>query len=243
MDFTPWRQKITNDLETDEINQALSAAMGKKLQDEKFSKSGGQLGGRLIIPKVGAGDDARSLRLKSDEDNSGFGLEQLLDSDAFNLLLTDEDDADGDCNSLRPFAIRTSDGALTLGKILQIGEEGTFTPVIIAASGSGQTHSAQIGYYCKLGRLVYFNLHAALSAKGTLSGGVSIAGLPFVSTPKETSKYANAYGMFCYIQGATTAYHVGFYIGPGSASIVPYWCNLNTSGNWAVMTVTIRTYP
>lgn len=58
---------IVDDLSTDDGNKPLSARQGKKLQDEKFSKSGGQLSGKLTtkpsylaqnLDDIGAGDNS-----------------------------------------------------------------------------------------------------------------------------------------------------------------------------------------
>ncbi|MDN5621800.1 MAG: phage tail protein [Acinetobacter sp.] len=58
---------IVDDLITDDGNKPLSARQGKKLQDEKFSKSGGQLSGKLTtkpsylaqnLDDIGAGDNS-----------------------------------------------------------------------------------------------------------------------------------------------------------------------------------------
>ena len=58
---------IVDDLSTDDGNKPLSARQGKKLQDEKFSKSGGQLSGQLTtkpsylaqnLDDIGAGDNS-----------------------------------------------------------------------------------------------------------------------------------------------------------------------------------------
>lgn len=61
-------------------------------------------------------------------------------------------------------------------------EEGTWTPVIGGSSStSGQTYSAQIGSYTKIGRLVIANFTALFTAKGTITGNVQIQGLPFTA--------------------------------------------------------------
>lgn len=60
-------------------------------------------------------------------------------------------------------------------------EEGTFTPVVTFASGSGATFSAQNGRYIKIGKLVWINIDVTLSSKGTGSGAVTITGLPLTS--------------------------------------------------------------
>lgn len=59
-------------------------------------------------------------------------------------------------------------------------EEGTWTPVIGGSGGtSGQTYTAQVGLYVKIGRLVNVSGFVLLSAKGTITGTVQLNGLPF----------------------------------------------------------------
>jgi hypothetical protein len=59
-------------------------------------------------------------------------------------------------------------------------EEGTWTPVVGGAGGtSGQSYSAQIGRYTKIGSAVYCRFMVALTTLGTVSGNAEIQGLPF----------------------------------------------------------------
>jgi hypothetical protein len=61
-------------------------------------------------------------------------------------------------------------------------EEGSFTPVIGGAGGtSGQTYGQQLGRYVKVGRLVHVQGYVQLTAKGTITGGVQLQGLPFTT--------------------------------------------------------------
>jgi hypothetical protein len=61
-------------------------------------------------------------------------------------------------------------------------EEGTWTPVIGGSGGtSGQTYSAQVAHYIKIGKLVIASFDVAVSNKGTITTDVQIQGLPFTS--------------------------------------------------------------
>jgi hypothetical protein len=60
-------------------------------------------------------------------------------------------------------------------------EEGSFTPVWAASSGS-MTMVGQVGRYTKIGRLVTIYLHIITSANNAFSGGVYLTGLPFQSS-------------------------------------------------------------
>jgi hypothetical protein len=62
-------------------------------------------------------------------------------------------------------------------------EEGTWTPTLTADGGaSGQTYSSNSGAYRKIGSIVYIGARITLSNKGTLTGNVQIAGLPFAQS-------------------------------------------------------------
>jgi hypothetical protein len=59
-------------------------------------------------------------------------------------------------------------------------EEGSWTPIVGGGGGtSGQTYTAQVGTYVKVGQLVVASYQLQLSAKGTITGNVQIQGLPF----------------------------------------------------------------
>jgi hypothetical protein len=61
-------------------------------------------------------------------------------------------------------------------------EEGTFTAELnIGGATTGITYTGRAGKYTKIGNLVYVSLGVSLSSKGSLSGNITIAGLPFAS--------------------------------------------------------------
>ncbi len=103
-------------------------------------------------------------------------------------------------------------------------EEGTWTPVIGGLSGvSGQSYSNQSGTYTKIGRMVHVNCSIDLSTKGTISGLLTLNGLPFTvlnsgsqrgtgscgnwgnlaSSLVHCTVYASENTSFGYIRGAT----------------------------------------
>lgn len=55
----------------------------------------------------------------------------------------------------------------------------SFSPTLTAASGSGAAYTTQVGRYIKRDKEVFIAGQLILSSKGTLSGGLSISGLPF----------------------------------------------------------------
>lgn len=59
-------------------------------------------------------------------------------------------------------------------------EEGTFTPTITFGGGStGITYGSQVGGYTRIGQLVVVTVFISLSNKGSSTGQVKVAGLPF----------------------------------------------------------------
>jgi len=75
-------------------------------------------------------------------------------------------------------------------------EEGTWTPTLTSASGSGMTFDSR-GTYVKIGKQVTVLFDIQLTAKGTASGALKLAGLPFT---RDTS----------YVMGVSS---IGFFVG------------------------------
>ena len=65
--------------------------------------------------------------------------------------------------------------------ILNWYEEGTWTPTITAAVGTGYTTTGNFAKYTRVGRLVTIALNVQVTAAGTASGIMNISGLPFTS--------------------------------------------------------------
>lgn len=70
-------------------------------------------------------------------------------------------------------------GTAAAANLLDDYEEGTFTPTF-SNMGTG-TYTAQVGSYTKVGDMVYCQVTINVSAVGTASGDLIIAGLPFTS--------------------------------------------------------------
>lgn len=70
--------------------------------------------------------------------------------------------------------------ASTNANTLDDYEEGTWTPVWSATSGS-MTYSKQEGFYTKVGRVVHAHCHIITTANNSLSGAVQLDGLPFTN--------------------------------------------------------------
>ena len=99
----------------------------------------------------------------------------------------------------------TSHPAGMTSELLADYEEGTWTPVIGGeTSESGQSYTVQRGTYTKVGRMVTCNFDVVLATKGTITGDVSLKGLPFTSASSSTFAYpAVSIGLW---QNFATAY-------------------------------------
>ena len=87
-------------------------------------------------------------------------------------------------------------GASTVSELLDGYEEGTWTPVLDAASNGGTvvtTH--QGGQYTKIGREIKATFQCVLNSKGSGSGNVYVKGLPYV-TGSGFTHYGFAFGYF-----------------------------------------------
>ena len=78
-----------------------------------------------------------------------------------------------------------ADNALSLGgheaMEYPIPETGTFDVTIFGTETAGTpVYNYHVGNFTKIGKLVFFNLVASISAKGNMSGFVRIGGLPYI---------------------------------------------------------------
>lgn len=69
-------------------------------------------------------------------------------------------------------------------------EEGTWTPTLTASSGAIAAYTDQTARYVKIGQWVWVNFNVTINGVGTLSGSVSVAGLPFANG---MSSFANVH--------------------------------------------------
>jgi len=78
----------------------------------------------------------------------------------------------------------TFNGDTAAANALDDYEEGTFTPTVTDLSGTGaSSYSAQVGYYTKIGNMVYAVFRVGLTNKGSITGNYTlIRGLPFDHT-------------------------------------------------------------
>ena len=83
------------------------------------------------------------------------------------------------------FSATSNGSGTTSSELLNDYEEGTWTPTVVAASGTYTTVTNQRGTYTKIGRQVTVQFYFIVSDKGTGTAGAQITNLPF--TVKSTS--------------------------------------------------------
>ena len=79
-------------------------------------------------------------------------------------------------------AFPSTQSASTDANTLDDYEEGTWTPVVTAATGTLTTVSSQLGYYTKVGRLVTAHCYFVVTTNGTGGSSIQVSGLPFASS-------------------------------------------------------------
>ena len=72
--------------------------------------------------------------------------------------------------------------SITAANTLDDYEEGTWTPTLTDGTNENATYTSRQGDYIKIGRMVYIRLDVATSAIGSISGNLTIEGLPFTSS-------------------------------------------------------------
>ena len=98
-------------------------------------------------------------------------------------------------------------------------EEGTFTPAIQFGGGStGITYAAngQVGSYVKIGKSISTTIWVQLTNKGSSTGTVTIANLPFSS---QTGSNAYAGAALSHWGSISTVTFAAVYMAPGSNSL------------------------
>ena len=75
----------------------------------------------------------------------------------------------------------TFNGDTAAANALDDYEEGTWTPVLNAATTGTATYSTQLGVYTKIGNRVHAEARITTTALGTIAGSMRIEGLPFTA--------------------------------------------------------------
>jgi len=107
-------------------------------------------------------------------------------------------------------------------------EEGTWTPIILGATGSAgaQAYSTQVGRYIKIGRFVLLTGFLTLSNKGSWTASVKIGGFPFTVTNENASYSAHAF-YYTSVTLPANNFGLGAYVLPNSTT-APLFTSNNT---------------
>jgi len=87
-------------------------------------------------------------------------------------------------------------------------EEGTWSPVLTDGTNNATNHAHMAAAYIKIGRLVHIQARIVTSSLGSVSGNISISGLPF--TPQNTT-YLN--GSISVSNGQNLSVTAGYNVG------------------------------
>ena len=108
----------------------------------------------------------------------------------------------------------------TTSELLDHYEEGTFTPTLVAAAGSGTiAYGAQAGRYIRIGSLCYLSIRLITTSISSRTGNLSIHGLPFTANAQNSAEASvGAVSGFSITAGTYVSGHCG----NGSATITLY---------------------
>ena len=83
----------------------------------------------------------------------------------------------------------------TASNFLDDYEEGTFTPTLVAAGGSGTiSYGGQLGRYIKIGKNVYISIRLYTTGISSTSGNIHIAGLPYTAHAVNSAEASCGWG-------------------------------------------------
>ena len=127
----------------------------------------------------------------------------------------------------------------TSNNILDIYEEGTFTPLLGDGTNFDATQSINVGRYTRVGNRVLFQLFLTTTSLGTISGNLRIAGLPFGAANQTNAHNSITCGYGAGLNLPTAGQSVGGYIGPNNTHItLQLWdamagTTILQSGEWS----------
>ncbi len=106
--------------------------------------------------------------------NGSTGVDKVQDS-----IITAAKLASGQVLSVNGIQFPASQAASANGNTLDDYEEGTWTPVLGDGTNNVSTYYYQFGSYIKIGKMVYIQCTISVNNKGSITGDLRIAGLPF----------------------------------------------------------------
>jgi len=112
-------------------------------------------------------------------------------------------------------------------------EEGTFVPKFAFGGGSsGQSYAKRVGFYTKVGRMVYFTLRLEFSARGSSTGAITIEDLPFTTLSTSDSE-SGAYVSFVDASSNFDTNNLTLVLDTNGTTIRVRRVNSGTSGEFA----------
>jgi hypothetical protein len=138
-------------------------------------------------------NDSGGLVFRTAATSSG-GLQQRLEiNSAGNITVSTGNLVIGTSGKGIDFSAATPDGTGTVtSEVLDDYETGTWTPAWSAGT-TDATYNIQVGTYTKIGNKVHAQCRVQITSAGTMSGNLSLTGLPFAA-----SSTANNYsGIHC----------------------------------------------
>jgi hypothetical protein len=126
--------------------------------------------------------------------------------------------------------VLTSDGTVWASAAALSYETGSFTPVLVAASGSGTIlYSQQSGRYIKVGSLCYLSVRLTTTSLSSRTGNLSIGGLPF--TASGTNSADAAVGSAAGLNAPAAAFFISGHCGNAGTTItLNIWKSATTAG-------------
>ena len=124
----------------------------------------------------------------------------------------------------------------TAANTLDDYEEGTWTPNLnINNNTTGIAYSERTGLYTKIGRMVYCSCRITLSDKGSLSGDLSVQGLPFSLANLGGCYGVAAMGFGTNFYGSTFGQHNHIFTADPNGTTV-HMRYIQDNGNWNGLT-------
>jgi hypothetical protein len=107
-------------------------------------------------------------------------------------------------------------------------EEGSWTPSFVGSSSNPTVvYGSRVGYYVKVGQLVYCTMRMNVSSTSGGSGNLYISGMPFAQ--KNSTDQFSTFSLGYHNSFATAAPTYGRWYGPGSAVFELYYMGSATS--------------
>ncbi len=196
---------------------------------------------RFLTTPDGSATEVERLRIESDGDfrlssgdaGTNYGYIRGWESSTGNMVIGADQSTTGSGGSNLIFRTRggerariihgggiTFNGDTAAANALDDYEEGTWTPDVVATSGSDSWAYRVAGYYTKVGRLVTVSFSLG-QYSGNLSGDIYINNLPF-TVGSSFRQYIGDFGWYDVNPPANTCGYF-IYLPPNGTNAYPYW--------------------